>query len=416
MTPLLLISIALSGYAGLRLLPALSDWPIVAALLAIVLVICALSVPAMVALLRGARRQRGSPASAGAVRGDAALTAARTEQRFQRLMSVGSVVVGFTSSLLVLTLLRDAVLALWQLASWLLPPAAAAAGWSAAEASLATLRQSTALAVPALAGAASLLGWYGARRTAPVRTVEIPIADLPAALEGFSIVQISDIHVGNTIGADYVSAIVDRVNALGADLVAITGDLVDGSVAELADGVAPLARLRSREGSFFVTGNHEYYSGVGPWLVELRRLGIDVLSNRHVVIERNGAKLVLGGVTDYSAGHFDPAQRSDPAAALRGAPADAAVRVLLAHQPRTAPAAAEAGFDLQLSGHTHGGQFLPWKYLVRLQQPYTAGLHRLGAMWIYISRGTGYWGPPMRLGAPSEITRVTLTRSSPAAR
>jgi len=142
-----------------------------------------------------------------------------------------------------------------------------------------------------------------------------------------------------------------------------------------------------------------------------------VLLNRHVVIERGGAQLVLAGVTDFSAEHFDPSQRSDPTAAMAGAPAgaalagaprDAAARVLLAHQPRSAAAAEQAGFDLQLSGHTHGGQFMPWMFFVRFQQPFTAGLHRLGRLWVYVSRGTGYWGPPKRFGAPSEITRLRL--------
>ena len=132
-----------------------------------------------------------------------------------------------------------------------------------------------------------------------------------------------------------------------------------------------------------------------------------MLHNEHVVIEHGGAELVLAGVPDYSAGHFDEAHRSDPQAALAGAP-DGAVKVLLAHQPRSAAAAAAAGFDLQLSGHTHGGQFLPWSFFVQFQQPFTAGLHRLGRMWVYVSRGTGYWGPPKRFGAPSEITEMRL--------
>ncbi len=187
--------------------------------------------------------------------------------------------------------------------------------------------------------------------------------------------------------------------------MAITGDLVDGTVPDLAGDVEPLRRLASRHGAYFVTGNHEYYSGVGPWLIELERIGLRVLQNQHVVIERGGAKLVLAGVPDYNAAHFDRSHRSDPAAALAGAAPDAAVKILLAHQPRSAAAAARAGFDLQLSGHTHGGQFMPWNLFVRLQQPFTAGLHRVGGMQVYVSRGTGYWGPPKRIGAPSEITR-----------
>jgi uncharacterized protein len=168
-----------------------------------------------------------------------------------------------------------------------------------------------------------------------------------------------------------------------------------------------LSHLRSNHGSFFVTGNHEYYSGVLPWLAELRRLGITVLQNEHVVIERGNASLVLAGVPDYGAARFDASHRSNPQQAIAGAP-EAAVKVLLAHQPRSAAAAAEAGFDLQLSGHTHGGQFWPWNLFVKFQQPFTAGLHPLGRMWVYVSRGTGYWGPPKRFGAPSEITQLRL--------
>ena len=184
--------------------------------------------------------------------------------------------------------------------------------------------------------------------------------------------------------------------------------LVDGSVAELSQHTACLSRLSARHGAFFVTGNHEYYSGVRSWVAEIRRLGLRVLMNEHVVLQHKGAGVVVAGVTDFNAGSFDPSQHSDPAAAIAGAPADAGVNVLLAHQPRSAFAARKAGYDLQLSGHTHGGQFLPWNFFVRFQQPFTAGLHRLGKLWIYVSRGTGYWGPPKRLGAPSEITRLTL--------
>jgi len=166
--------------------------------------------------------------------------------------------------------------------------------------------------------------------------------------------------------------------------------------------------LQARHGVYFVTGNHEYYSDAPAWVVELRRLGLTVLMNEHVVLCHDGESLVLAGVTDYSAHHFDPAQRSDPHAAILHAPTDSGVNILLAHQPRSAEAAADAGFDLQLSGHTHGGQFFPWNLFVPLQQPYVAGLNKLRNLWIYTSRGTGYWGPPKRLLAPSEITRLRL--------
>ncbi|MBI5721396.1 MAG: metallophosphoesterase [Burkholderiales bacterium] len=305
-----------------------------------------------------------------------------------RLSWSGMLALGLFSTLLVLTLLRDVVLLFaWPLDLVQLPE------WSAV----------------AVVGSAALLmaiGLFNARRTARVREVEVPVAGLPAALQGFTIAQISDIHVGPTIKQPYLQAIVDAVNHLQADAVAVTGDLVDGRVQDLAPHVAPLAQLRSRHGTFFVTGNHEYYSGVDEWVAELRRLGVQVLMNEHVVLRHGGASMVLAGVADTSAHHFNPRHRSDPQRAIDGAPADAGMRVLLAHQPRSAQAAAQAGFDVQLSGHTHGGQYWPWTLFVRLQQPYTAGLHRLQQLWVYTSRGTGYWGPPLRFGAPSEITRL----------
>ena len=238
--------------------------------------------------------------------------------------------------------------------------------------------------------------------------MDVPITNLPAALHGFTVAQITDIHVGPTIKTRYLQAIVRRVNTLDADMVAITGDLVDGSVADLGAHVAPLSTLSSRHGSYFVTGNHEYYSGAHAWITELRRLGVQVLMNEHVVLQQGGASLVLAGVADFHADRFDKNHRSDPHAALAGAPLDAGVRVLLAHQPRSAFEAAKAGFDVQLSGHTHGGQFWPWNLFVPMQQPFTAGLRRLQDLWVYTSRGTGYWGPPKRFGAPSEITLLRL--------
>jgi uncharacterized protein len=310
----------------------------------------------------------------------------------------GLLAMGMFSSLFVLTLLRDVAL----LGGFTL------SRFFQMEEPLQQFRNWSAVAVPLFAGLFTAVGFLNARRRAEVRSVDIPIANLPAALHGFTIAQISDIHIGTTIKGRHLNAIVDAVNALNADMIAITGDLVDGSVAELSGHTECLSRLSSRHGAFFVTGNHEYYSGVRPWVAEIRRLGLRVLMNEHVVLQHEGAGVVVAGVTDFNAGQFDLSHRSDPAAAIAGAPADAGVNVLLAHQPRSAFAAHTAGYDLQLSGHTHGGQFLPWNFFVRFQQPFTAGLHRLGALWVYVSRGTGYWGPPKRLGAPSEITRLTL--------
>lgn len=367
LTSLLALSAVLHLYIGVRLVPVL-PWPAGVAF-GVLLAASALLVPA--GLL--ARRMLRPPAA-------------------DRLTWTGMLFMGLFSTLLVLTVARDLLLGILALAG--VPGGSDATG----------------AAVPLLALATTAVGFFNARRTARVKRVSIPLQGLPPALHGFRIVQISDIHVGPTIKAGYLEKIVDRVNALDADVVAITGDLVDGSVPELREHVAPLARLRARDGVFFVTGNHEYYSGVHVWVAELQRLGIRVLHNEHVVLRRGEATLVLAGVTDFTAHHFDEAHRSDPAAALRGAPAQA-TRVLLAHQPRTAPEAAAAGFHLQLSGHTHGGQFLPWTFFVPLQQPYTAGLHQLGGLKVYVSRGTGYWGPPKRLGAPSEISDLRLAPS-----
>ena len=254
-------------------------------------------------------------------------------------------------------------------------------------------------------------GCYQARRTPAVRRVEIPIANLPPALVGLRIAQISDLHVGPTIKAPFVERVVARVNELQPDLIAFTGDLADGAVERLAPHTAPLAQLTAPLGIYFCTGNHEYYSGVESWTEQARRLGFDVLINEARHIDCGDGRIALAGATDFSAGELVPGHASDPAKALAGSDG-AHVRILLAHQPRSIEAAATAGCHLQLSGHTHGGQFVPWKYTILLQQPYIAGLHKVRGTWIYVHRGTGYWGPPLRLGAPSEIALITLIRAS----
>ncbi|WP_179594865.1 metallophosphoesterase [Cupriavidus plantarum] len=363
-----LTPILLHTYIGVRLVPDLPGPMAIKIAFAIFLAISALLVPA------GMRARRYEPPWA------------------DRISWIGMSAMGLFSSLLVLTFLRDIFLLVAMLAGWHTP----------------SLVATSAVVPPVLAFVVSAIGFFNARGVAKVVEVDVPVAGLPAALNGFTIAQISDIHVGPTIKGPYIDRIVDRVNSLDADAVAITGDLVDGSVRDLSRHTAPLGRLASRHGTFVVTGNHEYYAGAEAWIEELRRIGLRVLLNEHVVVERDGASLVLGGVTDFTAGSFIPSHRSDPVRALAGAPVNAAVRVLLAHQPRSAPAAAAAGFDLQLSGHTHGGQFWPWNLFVPMQQPYVHGLRRHERMWIYVSRGTGYWGPPKRFGAPSEITKVRL--------
>ncbi|MBN1290753.1 MAG: metallophosphoesterase [Candidatus Latescibacteria bacterium] len=263
-------------------------------------------------------------------------------------------------------------------------------------------------------GAAGLLSGYGlyeARRSQRIVEVTIPLKNLPHDLDGFRIVQITDIHVGPTIKRGYVQKIVDKVNSLEKDTIVLTGDLVDGLVQNLRDDVAPLAELSAPGGMYFVTGNHEYYSGVEAWIEEVKRLGFTVLLNEHTILKHGDGRILLAGVTDFDGGHMNKIHVSSPEAALSGAPPND-VKILLAHQPRSIFKASQAGFDLVLSGHTHGGQYFPWNYLVYLQQPYNSGLHKHDNTWIYVSKGTGYWGPPLRIGRPSEITVITLSAVS----
>jgi predicted MPP superfamily phosphohydrolase len=250
-----------------------------------------------------------------------------------------------------------------------------------------------------------------ARGPIAVRPVDVALARLPARHDGFRMVQLTDVHVGTTIGRDFVADVVRRTNALEPDLIAITGDLVDGTPEQLRDGVAPLAELKARHGVFFVTGNHEYFSGVGAWLEALPRLGMRVLRNERVSIGEGADAFDLAGVDDHSAARYGGLEPDAALAAALAGRDPSRELVLLAHQPRAFAGAALRGVGLQLSGHTHGGQIWPFGYLVHLAQPFVAGLHRRGASQIYVSRGTGYWGPPMRLGAPAEITLLTLRRA-----
>jgi uncharacterized protein len=250
-------------------------------------------------------------------------------------------------------------------------------------------------------------GLYAASRPVAVKRVDVAVTDLPAAFAGFRIVQLTDIHVGPTIGRDFIDQLVARTNALQPDMVAITGDLVDGSVATLGPFLEPLQGLVARHGVYFVTGNHEYFSGADEWIAHLRGLGITVLRNERVTLEQDGAAIDLAGIDDPTGRSFAPGHGPDLARALAGRDTTRPV-ILLAHQPKAAIEAADHGVALQLSGHTHGGQIFPFNYLVKLQQPFVAGLHRLRDTAIYVSPGTGYWGPPMRVGIPAEITDITL--------
>ena len=255
------------------------------------------------------------------------------------------------------------------------------------------------------AGVLAIMGMRNAIAEPCVSEVEIPLTRLPPELDGYTIVHISDVHLGRTIGRAFAERIVRIANSLHGDLISITGDLVDGSVDQLRDVVAPFGGLRARHGVWLVTGNHEYYVDVNSWIMKLNHMGIRVLRNERVAIGSDAVGFDLAGVDDWEAnveGHGHDLGR-----ALEGCNASRLL-VLLAHQPRSVVEASELGVDLQLSGHTHGGQLWPGNWFVRLQQPYVAGLHLHNDTYLYVNRGAGYWGPPMRVGSKPEIARVVL--------
>lgn len=287
--------------------------------------------------------------------------------------------------------------------------AASAADLSQAEVSRRlVLARSSAAAVGVAATA--LVGYGMASALGPARIVPVRVAlrRLDAGLDGLRIALVSDIHLGPTLGRRHTERIVRTINEQEPDLVAIVGDLVDGTVEALGDDAAPLADLASRHGSYFVTGNHEYYSGFGPWMTELERLGVWPLRNERVGIGAGSAVLDLAGVNDPTGEQEGDGPDFDRA--LGGRDEERAV-VLLAHQPVQVHEAARRGVDLQLSGHTHGGQIYPFDYLIRLAQPVISGLGRFGDTQLYVTNGAGFWGPPVRVGAPPEITMIELVRS-----
>jgi predicted MPP superfamily phosphohydrolase len=306
---------------------------------------------------------------------------------------------GWLSFLLVLTVGRDVLL----LATAVLPPLAAVHT---------LLVEASAAWVPVAALAAVCVGALAALRGPYVRRVDIPVEGLAPELDGFRIVQISDLHVGPTMRLAYVQRVVDMTTELAPDLIALTGDIVDGSVTRLAPHVAPLEALASGDRAFFVLGNHDYYSGAAPWTAHFETMGFRVLRNAHVTIERGAARILIGGVIDFAARMSDPDARPRPDLATDG-DARPAFRLLLAHNPKIAPLAEQAGFDLQLSGHTHAGQFFPWTLVIHwVHGPHAAGLSRRGRLWVYVSAGTGTWGPPVRLGTRPELTLLRIVAAN----
>ncbi|MEU3177029.1 metallophosphoesterase [Streptomyces albidoflavus] len=244
-------------------------------------------------------------------------------------------------------------------------------------------------------------GTYGVLRGPRLKHVTVPLAKLPRAAHGYRIAVVSDVHLGPILGRGHTQRIVDTVNSAQPDLIAVVGDLVDGSVAELGHAAEPLAQLRARDGSYFVTGNHEYFSGAAEWVDHVRELGLRPLENARV--EKAGFD--LAGVNDVAGESYG--QGPDFVRAL-GDRDRSRASVLLAHQPIVIDEAVEHGVDLQLSGHTHGGQLWPGNLIAGLANPTVEGLERYGDTQLYVSRGAGAWGPPVRVGAPSDITIVQL--------
>ena len=251
------------------------------------------------------------------------------------------------------------------------------------------------------------VGFAEAIRGPQVKELLVPIPGLPRALQGFTIAQISDLHAGPTIQRGYVDEVVHQTNALNPDLIVVTGDIADGSPAVIGEHLQPFADLKSRLGTYYVTGNHEYYWGVESWLENVRGLGLLPLLNENRILTVDDAKILLAGVTDSAGGSFLGSHRSDAKRASRSAE-QCHLRILLAHRPDNWSEAEALGFDLQLSGHTHGGQFFPWSVFIPLAYKYYRGLNRHGRMWIFVSSGTGYWGPAHRFAVPSEIALLCL--------
>ena len=271
------------------------------------------------------------------------------------------------------------------------------------------LKKAMSIGMISLAGSASLYGYRMARNIPSIIYKHIYLKNLPDDFEKFKIAQISDLHVGPTIKKPYVESVLTQISHLNPDLIAITGDLVDGSVNHLKSELEPMAEMIAPYGTFFVTGNHEYYSGVDQWLDETDRLGMKNLINTNEILTINDSKIALAGVTDYRAHQIKPSHKTNPQKALEYLPNDI-LKIVLAHQPSSIYKIHETGADLQLSGHTHGGQFWPFTYPTKWANPYLEGLHDHNGTQIYVNKGTGYWGPPLRLGVSSEITLIQLRK------
>ena len=261
--------------------------------------------------------------------------------------------------------------------------------------------------VGGIAGLGSIWGIYNATKDPVIKRVEIEIDGLPESLKGFRMAQITDLHVGSMIGGNFVEKVSRKIKELNADMLFFTGDAADGSVQSYGEHLKSLAEIHPKYGKYFVTGNHEYYSDMNGWLQLIEGLGFKILVNESQNIIVNDATIMITGIPDRGGGHFSSFHKTDMEKAVEGMkPSE--LKILLAHQPKDVEHAVKYGFDLQLSGHTHGGQYFPFSLLVQMAHPFIKGLHKRENTWIYINQGTGYWGPPLRIGTEPEISEFTL--------
>jgi len=261
--------------------------------------------------------------------------------------------------------------------------------------------------VGGIAGIGSIWGMYQALKEPVIKRVEIKIEGLPESLKGFRMAQITDLHVGSMITGKFVERVTRKIQELNADMLFFTGDAADGSVQSYGEHLNSFAEIHPKYGKYFVTGNHEYYSDMNGWLQLIEGLGFKILVNESQNIIVNDATIMITGIPDRGGGHFASFHKTDMEKAVGGMNSSD-LKILLAHQPGDVEHATKYGFDLQLSGHTHGGQYFPFSLLVQMAHPFIKGLHKRENTWIYINQGTGYWGPPLRIGTEPEITEIVL--------
>ena len=268
------------------------------------------------------------------------------------------------------------------------------------------------LSAKALAGSlvsiSSVWGFYSALKTPVIKRVEIPIKNLPYNLSNLRIAQITDTHIGRMIRKDFVEKITLKIEEMNPDILVFTGDAADGSVEAFGDFITPLKRLKPPYGKYFVTGNHEYYSDLNGWLQIIEKIGFKILVNESQIVNVQDSTVMITGVPDRGGKYFSSFHKTDMEKAMGGMK-ECDLKILLAHQPKDVEYATKYGFHLQLSGHTHGGQYFPFSILVNMVHPFIKGLHKRGNTWVYINQGTGYWGPPIRIGTEPEITDITFT-------